>query len=113
MASMQSFTPKFVKPFSAMVCGRVRIHMTTGCARGRFPRREPHPVGNSREATGGCQRPISGASHGTPARSEEHTSELQSLMRIAYAVFCLQKTTPNTITHRAPIKLTLYDPTHY
>src|SRR3546814_1632769 len=25
-------------------------------------------------------------------RSEEHTSELQSLMRIAYAVFCLQKT---------------------
>src|SRR3546814_6229556 len=26
------------------------------------------------------------------ARSEEHTSELQSLMRISYAVFCLQKT---------------------
>src|SRR3546814_10634918 len=25
------------------------------------------------------------------ARSEEHTSELQSLMRISYAVFCLQK----------------------
>src|SRR3546814_9966192 len=25
----------------------------------------------------------------TPARSEEHTSELQSLMRISYAVFCL------------------------
>src|SRR3546814_4072673 len=28
-------------------------------------------------------------------RSEEHTSELQSLMRISYAVFCLQKTTNN------------------
>src|SRR3546814_3959184 len=28
------------------------------------------------------------------ARSEEHTSELQSLMRISYAVFCLKKTTP-------------------
>src|SRR3546814_9701122 len=27
------------------------------------------------------------------ARSEEHTSELQSLMRISYAVFCLQKKT--------------------
>src|SRR3546814_3649721 len=27
------------------------------------------------------------------ARSEEHTSELQSLMRISYAVFCLTKTT--------------------
>src|SRR3546814_9312354 len=26
-----------------------------------------------------------------PARSEEHTSELQSLMRISYAVFCLNK----------------------
>src|SRR3546814_10091384 len=29
------------------------------------------------------------------ARSEEHTSELQSLMRISYAVFCLKKTTTN------------------
>src|SRR3546814_2263691 len=27
----------------------------------------------------------------TPLRSEEHTSELQSLMRISYAVFCLKK----------------------
>src|SRR3546814_2540566 len=31
------------------------------------------------------------------ARSEEHTSELQSLMRISYAVFCLKKT--NIRTH--------------
>src|SRR3546814_5677393 len=30
-------------------------------------------------------------------RSEEHTSELQSLMRISYAVFCLKKTTIKTI----------------
>src|SRR3546814_2534302 len=28
-----------------------------------------------------------------PTRSEEHTSELQSLMRISYAVFCLKKKT--------------------
>src|SRR3546814_5600419 len=35
------------------------------------------------------------------ARSEEHTSELQSLMRISYAVFCLKKkkTTTNTNAH--------------
>src|SRR3546814_10000113 len=34
-----------------------------------------------------------------PFRSEEHTSELQSLMRISYAVFCLKKKTiSNTIT---------------
>src|SRR3546814_2606358 len=31
-----------------------------------------------------------------PARSEEHTSELQSLMRISYAVFCLKKKTKTT-----------------
>src|SRR3546814_4282231 len=30
-------------------------------------------------------------------RSEEHTSELQSLMRISYAVFCLKKKTTHTI----------------
>src|SRR3546814_1493864 len=30
-------------------------------------------------------------SHVTNERSEEHTSELQSLMRISYAVFCLKK----------------------
>src|SRR3546814_3414695 len=46
-------------------------------------------------------------------RSEEHTSELQSLMRISYAVFCLKKkkkknkkrhlTTQNNIKYRSPI----------
>src|SRR3546814_7131896 len=30
-------------------------------------------------------------------RSEEHTSELQSLMRISYAVFCLKKKSINTL----------------
>src|SRR3546814_1812108 len=32
-------------------------------------------------------------------RSEEHTSELQSLMRISYAVFCLKKHTIETSNH--------------
>src|SRR3546814_5233604 len=32
-------------------------------------------------------------------RSEEHTSELQSLMRISYAVFCLKKKTHHKITY--------------
>src|SRR3546814_1902292 len=42
-------------------------------------------------------------------RSEEHTSELQSLMRISYAVFCLKKknkkntTTTKRITHNVSI----------
>src|SRR3546814_1911712 len=36
-----------------------------------------------------------------PGRSEEHTSELQSLMRISYAVFCLQKKKQTTITTKS------------
>src|SRR3546814_8326188 len=36
---------------------------------------------------------------GVDPRSEEHTSELQSLMRISYAVFCLKKTKTNTNTN--------------
>src|SRR3546814_6548250 len=37
----------------------------------------------------GAARSLRGA--GVDGRSEEHTSELQSLMRISYAVFCLKK----------------------
>src|SRR3546814_9777704 len=38
-------------------------------------------------------------------RSEEHTSELQSLMRISYAVFCLKKKkTENSLTHQQQTK---------
>src|SRR3546814_5158048 len=38
---------------------------------------------------------------GKIGRSEEHTSELQSLMRISYAVFCLKKkNTPNPNNHK-------------
>src|SRR3546814_8217743 len=35
--------------------------------------------------------PLRSATRRPPCRSEEHTSELQSLMRISYAVFCLKK----------------------
>src|SRR3546814_2156442 len=40
-------------------------------------------------------------------RSEEHTSELQSLMRISYAVFCLKKKTNinNTLHHENPLNI--------
>src|SRR3546814_9790820 len=37
---------------------------------------------------------------GQGMRSEEHTSELQSLMRISYAVFCLKKKNKNHVTKR-------------
>src|SRR3546814_4087289 len=36
---------------------------------------------------------------GLALRSEEHTSELQSLMRISYAVFCLKKKKKNKMKH--------------
>src|SRR3546814_4747567 len=37
------------------------------------------------------ESPSEGSSWSEASRSEEHTSELQSLMRISYAVFCLKK----------------------
>src|SRR3546814_5232191 len=48
-------------------------------------------------AAAGCSRALTSTSvnaivwRSSGARSEEHTSELQSLMRISYAVFCLKK----------------------
>src|SRR3546814_6720992 len=39
----------------------------------------------------GCDEHRSGSRADRRLRSEEHTSELQSLMRISYAVFCLKK----------------------
>src|SRR3546814_3920392 len=45
------------------------------------------PAARARPAA--ASRP--GACRSVRARSEEHTSELQSLMRISYAVFCLKK----------------------
>src|SRR3546814_2885363 len=41
------------------------------------------------------------------SRSEEHTSELQSLMRISYAVFCLKKKNSINDTNRYTRELTL------
>src|SRR3546814_5143624 len=46
-------------------------------------------AGSRRRA--GCACPRRGRTARLSLRSEEHTSELQSLMRISYAVFCLKK----------------------
>src|SRR3546814_10262617 len=46
--------------------------------------------GRRKRPPGACPHARDGARAG-PDRSEEHTSELQSLMRISYAVFCLKK----------------------
>src|SRR3546814_2479887 len=44
----------------------------------------------------------------TRERSEEHTSELQSLMRISYAVFCLKKKKQNIIINTTLVDTTIH-----
>src|SRR3546814_7208363 len=46
------------------------------------------------------------------SRSEEHTSELQSLMRISYAVFCLKKKNTNLVQQRRHLNNTRNNDTH-
>src|SRR3546814_3308163 len=77
--------------------------------RARCERREVHPRQFQRARLGleQVQRGDAGAAlqqfhrqvAPAGARSEEHTSELQSLMRISYAVFCLKKKTQKTTIH--------------
>src|SRR3546814_2145543 len=52
-----------------------------------------HPLGVIR---GGLHRHHGTERESDQVRSEEHTSELQSLMRISYAVFCLKKNNTQT-----------------
>src|SRR3546814_5739907 len=78
--------------------------LVTGAA--ALPARRRRPTGGSlSKATGGRRsrlrqicapipyRAAITVKRHRPGRSEEHTSELQSLMRISYAVFCLKKKT--------------------
>src|SRR3546814_1640249 len=51
----------------------------------------PVPRNDAEARRRAYRRPVAGDQHRAEDRSEEHTSELQSLMRISYAVFCLQK----------------------
>src|SRR3546814_10494632 len=64
-------------PYTTLFRSRVRRRRRGGAGRSRGC--------ESRSATPGRSRAEG------PVRSEEHTSELQSLMRISYAVFCLKK----------------------
>src|SRR3546814_9741407 len=83
-----------------------------GCGAGRERQLVGHRRLGDRAARGelihGAARPGQGALRVGPVRyravvddrrSEEHTSELQSLMRISYAVFCLKKKKQHTKTH--------------
>src|SRR3546814_7637042 len=78
----------------ARLCARARHHR--GILAGPAARRPAlEPVGY-RLGKGRVGQPVRTMVPGRrylrlPLRSEEHTSELQSLMRISYAVFCLKK----------------------
>src|SRR3546814_2514627 len=74
-----------------------------------------HPASRQAEAEGLLRRHHRKAvqeelCRGEPpeGRSEEHTSELQSLMRISYAVFCLKKKTNKKYRHTNNMKSTHY-----
>src|SRR3546814_3600374 len=69
------------------------------CGRALSLPRRPEPVGGDDRVR------AQGAGRGMP-RSEEHTSELQSLMRISYAVFCLKKKKNSNTLHRTEIQHT-------
>src|SRR3546814_5559756 len=84
----------------ATVAGLPQLHHAS-----RNPR---HPIPGTRCArsgpsrTEGCDGDIGSGPRGVNverARSEEHTSELQSLMRISYAVFCLKKKNTQILPH--------------
>src|SRR3546814_1033813 len=82
------FWQQLVRPCSS----GPRVRAAERRARGR-PARHPqsqYPADYARPArlAAACHRP---QGYCRRARSEEHTSELQSLMRISYAVFCLKK----------------------
>src|SRR3546814_7334913 len=68
---------------SLTIAGRVRAGSILGVDR--------DDLAPSRRYYGGGGGSVRGYGYQRLGRSEEHTSELQSLMRISYAVFCLKK----------------------
>src|SRR3546814_9644531 len=78
--------PRFIGSDGRADTGRTRLDRATA-DRGVGRRADPPYVESRRSA---C-RPDRRVGRCSRHRSEEHTSELQSLMRISYAVFCLKK----------------------
>src|SRR3546814_4873013 len=70
--------------------GEVR-RFDIGEVRESVPRRQYTRANRTQEGAGGHSRYLVRARRKANIRSEEHTSELQSLMRISSAVFCLKK----------------------
>src|SRR3546814_2182209 len=83
----------------------------------RLPRAAPAGAGSSQAPVrhpaigAGAGAGPRAAGRGPVLRSEEHTSELQSLMRISYAVVCLKKNNKNR--HKIPTNTTHHTNTIY
>src|SRR3546814_5545198 len=75
-----------------------------GVACGAGPEQELATVGEAREAADAPE--TARIRSALAARSEEHTSELQSLMRISYAVFCLKQKKNDTQKHASATNTT-------
>src|SRR3546814_4177133 len=92
---------------------RYRLHPTLEFTLAHRPqqlfgvRRADQPPINQRDGVGMERVPTNTRDRAIKMRSEEHTSELQSLMRISYAVFCLKKKN-NHILHLLIFDIILY-----
>src|SRR3546814_4773774 len=84
------YTTLFRSGRRAARLGRQRRLASGGPARGRGPGGRPLPADRDPGTADPRDAPAPPDRAGA-GRSEEHTSELQSLMRISYAVFCLKK----------------------
>src|SRR3546814_4087098 len=94
--------PSAQRPLSGLL-GRAARLVEASRRPGRSLERRQEPRSASRSASAAPEPPRptrspQSAREVERARSEEHTSELQSLMRISYAVFCLKKKTNNKPT---------------
>src|SRR3546814_4732906 len=81
-----SFFTSTVAPFSSTPCAWKTLFARSSPIVAILIVNAPLSVRVTDSQHSGC-----GPVQGRPHRSEEHTSELQSLMRISYAVFCLKK----------------------
>src|SRR3546814_4374739 len=85
-------TPERTTGLQLVVLAAAEQPFQAAAAHGPDDRRIRRSVGKLRQIEQGIGGRMPGADHQHTAvgRSEEHTSELQSLMRISYAVFCLK-----------------------
>src|SRR3546814_8701056 len=89
-------------PYLIVSCIPPAIAQVVACRRGKYHRFLRHDRHMGTNVGRICPTQI----NAVKARSEEHTSELQSLMRISYAVFCLKKKNKNNYN-------THYEHQHY